>query len=157
MSSLVFIPFCPDQFLTQIHTTQPPSTLCVLHMFSWTGLLQPPGTQCHCSPLPGRSPLLWTLEVFSVQVLTLELSLQDTGRWVVMWASGHCNSCSPCSQASQVHQPHLPPTKLGRWPQTLSRTPSRSHFPSALEAEGRRRPCYLWLSRKASGRNPLGH
>ena len=136
----------------QIHTTQLPSTLRVLHVFSWAGLARPPSTHCHCSPVP--SPV--APGSVSVQILTPGTQPSDKGRW-----GGHLGFWTPSvlalpNQASLVSdQPHSASHQARRWPQT-QQTPSRSHFPSALEAKGRRRPCYLWLSRKASGGNPSG-
>lgn len=98
----------------QIHTTQLPSTLCVLHMFSWTGLARPPGAHCHCSPFPGLSPLLWPLEAFLCISSPRGLSLQTKGGGVVTWASGYLVSLlSPTRPAKSLINPTLPPTELG--------------------------------------------
>ena len=98
----------------QIHTTRPPSTLYILHMFSWTGLARPPGTQCRCSPLPGRSPLLWTLEVFLCRSSPRGLSLQTKGGGTVTCTSKYLASLlSPAGPAKSPINPTLPPTELG--------------------------------------------
>ena len=102
----------------QIHTTRPPSTLYILHMFSWTGLARPPGTQCRCSPLPGRSPLLWTLEVFLCRSSPRGLSLQTKGGGTVT-----------CTSKYLSYTPSSPTSFLGcHSNQVQGSSPQPSHF-----------------------------
>lgn len=138
----------------QIHTTQLPSTLRVLHVFSWTGLARPPSTHCHCSPVP--SPVAPGSD--SVQILTPGTQPSDKGRW-----GGHVGFWAPSvlalpNQASIVSdQPHSASHQARRWPQTLSRHQAEATFHLLWKQRAEEGPAICGCLGRLQEETRLGH